>query len=287
MTKSKQVRAGADSEALKKEYPNILQIDSNKASEILKGRWQDYSNPCWNYQRWESIEKQSLVSPDELLLFPLPEDNFIARLLPPLPSEKENVIGRPIFKHRLSTLHYSETYPCLRSFGEACSICGVLADYAEYPFIDPGQYTTGDFYVNILPISLRFPKLAHIMKAPLSFYNELLGWFTNLEVGDVTDVEVGADIILTRFIKGYYDGCYFRAYIPRRSSPVSVDPEETERILNSRFDLSLIFKDPRRGRPDYTCGMSRSTEWLRKNIEARIDRYKNGWLEGGKADGKE
>lgn len=191
------------------------------------------------------------------------------RFLPPL--ENERTPGMDVFKHfNIPTAHYDAIQgnpTCLRTNGQDCPVCRVLDEYKDL-FRESkwfADFSRGSYYTNvIIRGSDEYPEnVVHLLQSPPYTGIWLLESLCNIEIGDITDVLTGADVILRREKMG---GKITRT-ISRRTCPVHKDEKIMQEILNSLYDCQKIWKTPDE---KYLEAMDAIALDLREIIEDRI-----------------
>jgi len=170
----------------------------------------------------------------------LPEvGDLKVRFLPPI--EGEPVPGYVVHKHYNLPNHegLKGNITCFRTWGMQCPICDVLEEYQDR--VDLHDYFGTSSYFNVLVLDHKDcdPKLPYLLQASEYSYEWLLQQLVNIDVGDITDVEDGADVTFRRKKK---KGAFDRI-ISRKSRAISDDPAEIDEILDAMYDMKKIWKE--------------------------------------------
>jgi hypothetical protein len=162
------------------------------------------------------------------------------RFLPPY--EGDPVPGLVIHKHYGLPKH--EKIPgnitCFKTWGLDCPICRVIDEYKDRTNLDDFTGTSAYFNVLVLESKEHDPTLPYILQASGYTYEWLLQQVLNAEVGDITDVEDGANVT---FVRRKKKGAFDRI-ISRKSSSIADSPEKIDKILGEMYDIKKIWRNP-------------------------------------------
>lgn len=203
------------------------------------------------------------------------------RFLPP--RENERTPGKEVQKHFNTTsdqyeaIHGSPT--CLKTYGKECPICKVLDQYRDRFkgskwFAD---FSGSAFYTNVIVRgSDEYPEnVVHLLQTPPYTGIWLLECLCDDEIGDITDIKNGADVILRREKK---DGKISRT-ISRKATPLHKDEKIVEEILNNLYDCNLIWQYPD---DEYLNALDEIAQDLQEIIENRLIGLKKNDDEGAR-----
>lgn len=179
------------------------------------------------------------------------DQNRVARMLPDVTGESV-----PIYEMKY---HYpaidgkNRKFLCLKQFGKKCPVCDLSFELwptvANKNYQDPARkavktlFQTSRFYTNVYVRSeLHDKEISEVLfwgfskKLATEFIEKLGGTWEGI---DITDVDDGHDLIISKKKGAYYDEVSFD--IKPKSSVLAEDPEEIKQILDQR----LTFADPR------------------------------------------
>lgn len=162
------------------------------------------------------------------------------RFLPPVIGEP--VPGMIIHKHYNLPAHevIKGNITCLKTWGLECPICNVLDEYKDRANLNDFSGTSAYFNVLVLDHRECDPSLPYLLQTSGYTYEWLLQQVLNSEVGDITDVEEGANVT---FLRKKKKGAFERI-ISRKSSPIADTSEGIDRILGEMYDMRKIWRDP-------------------------------------------
>jgi len=162
------------------------------------------------------------------------------RFLPPY--EGDPVPGMVIHKHYNLPKHdkIPGNITCFKTWGLDCPICSVIEEYKDRTNLDDFSGTSAYFNVLVLESKEHNPALPYILQTSGYTYEWLLQQVLNSEVGDITDVEDGANVT---FVRKKKKGAFERI-ISRRSSPIADSTEKIDNILGEMYDMKKIWRNP-------------------------------------------
>lgn len=195
------------------------------------------------------------------------------RFLPPVGDNP--VPGKIVHKHYNMPSHKglgdNSNITCFKTYDMECPICEVLDEYRDR--LGPQQmkeFSASLAFFNVLILGQKDadPETVHVLKTSEYNYEWMLQQLVNVEVGDITDPEDGANVTFKRKKdKGPFD-----RIISRKPSPISATPEGIQTILDSMYDLDAIWKDP----DDSYVNIAREiAKGLRTIIEDRLIKMGN------------
>jgi len=121
------------------------------------------------------------------------------RILPPW--NNEGIFYKEVLFHWASSTR-NQTFPCRRTIGDSCYICDLadskrMVNREEYQKLKPRKR----FYMNILDRVREFEGI-QIASVGVKVLTQILQYFCDPEWGDLTDVNSGRDVIITRSGQG-------------------------------------------------------------------------------------
>lgn len=217
----------------------------------------------------EYLKNNTYQNSDGPTWYNIPSGMCSVRILPPW--DPTGRIALPVYSHRIefqgSKMKFKKySWTCVdRTFGKPCKICENLAnlkaagvDTSEY---DPNSRT---FYCNVIvmydPIyqadlqkgktpdqcAGTAPGTMAIMKLPKTIYDWVISQITNPMVGDITSVENGIDIYITKEGSGLgtsYTATLSpngRTCIPQEYLDKIEEPYNLDEIFSTGFDDEII-----------------------------------------------
>ena len=180
----------------------------------------------------------------------LPQGTSMIRVLPPW--DATGRVALEVYTHRIE---YTEpgsrftkyNWTCVnRTFGRPCNICQGLKEMRDAGIsTDEWEANTRQFYINALVMSdpgwgrspdALMPGTHVLMRIPKTVYDWIVTQITNPQIGDITDVQTGIDVMVTRSGSGL-NTTYSCTMTPNGRQPI--DPN----ILNTLelYNLSEIF----------------------------------------------
>lgn len=187
------------------------------------------------------------ASSDGIRWYRLGQGTTILRILPPWSAR--GLIALTVYNHRIEYMEPGSRFTkyswvCLnRTFGKRCNICEGLNSY----HLDTEEYGANErvFYANALVIQdpeygrksdATAPWTHVLIKLPKTVHDWVISQITNPAVGDITDVESGIDIMVTKTGSGL-DTRYSTTLSPNGRTAIP------DTVLNSLelYDLDSIF----------------------------------------------
>lgn len=196
----------------------------------------------------------------------LPETGELkVRFLPP--TEDEPVPGMVVYKHYSLPEHEGirGNITCFKTWGLDCPICKVIEEYQDRLKLDDFFGASSYFNVLVLDHPECNPRVPYLLQASEYTYEWLLQQLVNVEVGDITDVEDGANVTFQRKKK---KGAFNRI-ISRKSTAIANSPEEIDAILDAMYTMKSIWKSPD---DNYYNIAEELADQLREIIEDRLIR---------------
>lgn len=179
-----------------------------------------------------------------------PQGTSVIRILPPW--DATGMVALEVYQHRIeytepgsSFTKYSWT--CVeRTFGKPCNICRGLKEMRDAGInTEDWDPTTRQFYINALVMSdPNYGRIADalapgthvLMRIPKTVYDWVVSCITNPQIGDITDVTSGLDIMVTKSGSGL-DTRYACTMTPNGRTPI--DPAILSNL--ELYNLTEIF----------------------------------------------
>lgn len=182
--------------------------------------------------------------------FRIPNGTSVLRILPPW-SEK-GLVALPVYYHNIELKRDTFTrwnWCCMsKTFGKPCPICDALEKVRESG-VSTNEYeaNTRIFYANAIVMNDPTYKNGEgtkpgthvIVKLPYSVYTWIINQITNPMVGDITSIENGIDIFITREGQGLSTR-YSCTFSPNGRTPVPSDILEN---IDDLYNIDEIFEN--------------------------------------------
>lgn len=176
---------------------------------------QTYNKP--NLDNLNQYMQDSNSGGQKIKWWSLPTGTSIIRILPPW--DAKGLVALPVYSHRIEyqpagSQYKKYSWVCTNStFGTPCNICEGLKSLSSQG-INTEPYESGNrtFYINALviqdpnygrdPQNSMAPNTHVLMRIPKTVYDWVVQMITNPAFGDITDVNTGVNLIISRTGKG-------------------------------------------------------------------------------------
>jgi hypothetical protein len=166
------------------------------------------------------------------------EGSLKLRILPSIYNEQE-VPGIIFKKHKNIPEHKSIN--CLEMYNLKCPICEVLNNYSNKTNTDEFEASAkAALNVLVLNDNSKNPNDPYILIATKKLLLDIIEFYFNPEIGDVTDIKTGVSLAVSR----EFDYGKLIITYARIGTPIADNDKKIQEILNNRYNLSEIWRTP-------------------------------------------
>lgn len=160
------------------------------------------------------------------------------RVLPSIYNGQE-VPGIIFKKHKNIPEH--KGINCLTMYDQKCPICEMLNKYRSKTNVEEFEAASKSaLNVLILNDNAKNPTDPYILIGTKKLLSDIIEFYFNTEIGDVTDIKTGVALTISReFDYGKLIITYARV-----GTPIADNDKKIQEILNNRYDLSETWKSP-------------------------------------------